>query len=85
MSAQEDYDTFSAMAERLQLDEEEAENFIGSAMKRLGYKARQMWEDDDSGGGNSGGDFFSAKRRERRSATPPRRSSGGNWQYGRGA
>ena len=87
MAAQEDYESFAALAERMQLEEDEAENFINSAMKRLGYKAKQIWEDDDGGeGGKRGGDFFAPPRRtsprQTRSTGPSsRRSSGGRWQY----
>jgi hypothetical protein len=82
MPAQDDETMLSELAERLGLEEEEADNFIGSAMKRLGYKARRMWEDDDSqgGGNNSGGDFFSTRRQGRSRDIPRggqrRRASG---------
>jgi hypothetical protein len=89
MAAQDDFQALADLAERLGLEEDESENFITSGMKRLGYKARQMWEDnDDTDSGSGGGDFFSTKRREKRSAQPERqrpreqRRSGGGWQYG---
>jgi hypothetical protein len=91
MGAQEDYQTFVEMAERLQLDEEEAEGFISSAMKRLGHKARQMWEDGDGSGNGDGGDFFARRQggqRQRRPATPSRGrqgGQGGGWMYGQGS
>ena len=78
--AQDDFDTLSALAERLGLDEDESHNFVSSSMKRLGYKAREMWEDGDGDSKSGSGDFFGKKREER----PARRQrSGDRWsQYG---
>lgn len=89
MSAQEDFDLFESIAEKLGLDDDERGSFINSAMKRLGHKARVAWDDAEEGGsGNGGGDFFS-RRRESRQVPPgrrdrgdDRRASGGGWQYG---
>lgn len=90
-NAQEDFDLFSGLAERLGLDENEAESFVGSAMKRLGHRPRLLWEDgDDNNEGGSGGDFFSrisggSQRRESRPTRPNRDRRGSGWdsQYGR--
>jgi hypothetical protein len=90
MPAEDDFGSLSELAERLGLDDSEKENFISSGMKRLGYKARAIWEDSDNdndGGGN--GDFFASKRRERRevnddkgSRRPRREASGGSTPFG---
>lgn len=87
-SAQEDQDMLSELAERLGLDDDETDSFIGDAMKRLGYRARRMWEDgDDDDRGRGGGDTFSV-RRNRSSRDIPRgrgssrRSGFGQSQYG---
>lgn len=68
MAAQEDQGMLEELAERLGLENDEADNFISSAMKRLGYRARRIFEDDDSGNnsGSGGGDFFSQKRQRTR-------------------
>ena len=83
--AQEDFESLSEWAERLGLDESEAESFVGSAMKRLGHRPKLLWEDGESNSGEGGGDFFSSMRktRETRSARPNRERSGGSdgWQY----
>lgn len=84
--ANEDYDSLAALAERLGLDEDEGSRFITSSMKRLGHKAKTMWEDGDPASGNDGGDFFSTRReaRETRATSKPqreRRAAGGGWQY----
>ncbi len=76
MSAQEDLQHLTTLANRLELEDEERDKFIGSAMKRLGHKSRDVWEDGDGEGSETGGDFFSTKRREQRpTRTSQRRSS----------
>ncbi len=88
--AQEDLDRLMGLAEDLGLEESEAENFVSSAMKRLGHRAKMTWEDGEPSGDSGSGDFFSGiaggKRRETRATRPTgqRRSSDG-WQYGRSA
>lgn len=91
MPANEDYESLSDLADRLGLEDDEKESFIGSAMKRLGYIAKSLWEDAPAGDGNgNGGDFFSTKRREKtrevpsgRSRNPRAKASGSEsgWQY----
>lgn len=80
--AQEDYDDLSKVAEKLELDDDEKDNFISSGMKRLGHKVRQVWEDSDDDGKSESGDFFSSKRREQRPSSGSR-SGKQRWsQYG---
>lgn len=67
MAADEDFQTFSELADRLKLEDKEGKpersSFIESAMKRLGYKPTLSWgepdppKDEKDGGG---GDFFSS-------------------------
>jgi hypothetical protein len=82
VSAKEDHDLFSQVAEMLGLDEEEGGNFINSAMQRRGHKAVTSWQDGEGEGGG-GGDFFSArKNREQRKVGGQQQSGGGKgWQY----
>jgi hypothetical protein len=73
MAAQEDQGMLEELAQRLGLEDDEADNFISSAMKRLGYRARRIFEDDDSGNNNAGnGDFFASKRQARTREIPGR-------------
>lgn len=66
MPAQDDQTMLEELAERLGLEDDEAENFISSAMSRLGYKLRRVFEDDpDNGGNRGGGDFFSQRQQRR--------------------
>ncbi len=65
MPAQEDQGMLEELAQRLGLEDDEADNFISSAMKRLGYRARRIFEDDEGNGNNNGGDFFASKRQAR--------------------
>ncbi len=59
MSAEEDYEHLSALADRLELNDEDRAYFIESGMRRLGYKPRYVWEDREV----TEGDFFSVRRR----------------------
>jgi hypothetical protein len=86
MSAKDDFDLFASVAEMLGLDEDESENFVGSAMRRRGHRPAINWMDSEEGGGEGGGDFFS-KKRERREVgrRPPQRDESrknAGWQYG---
>ncbi len=88
--AQEDLEKFLGIAEELGLEDDEANSFVSSAMKRKGHRPKLSWEDaDTSDGDGSGGDFFSSitggKRRETRPTRPQRKSGGSDWQYGRSA
>lgn len=85
MSAQDDFDLFSKVAEMLGLEDDESSNFLTSAMQRRGHKPRVQWDDGDGNDNESGGDFFSARRK-----SSGGNSGGGNrerkvnkgWQYG---
>lgn len=81
MAAQDDYDMLSGLAERMGLEDNDRDDFLSSAMKRLGYKARAIWE--DGGNDESNGDFFSRRRQSGNSGNS-RKASGENWQYGGG-
>ncbi len=87
--AEEDFQRFAGLAEELGLDEQEAEGFIASSMKRLGHRPKLSWEDADTSNEGGSGDFFSSitggKRRESRPTGPQRRKPSGDWQYGRSA
>lgn len=66
MAAQDDYNELTAWAKRLGLEGDDHDSYVNDAMKRLGHKAKTIWEDDtDSGKDSGGGDFFSRKRAER--------------------
>lgn len=86
MGAAEDFEALKALADRLfdDDDDEGKDSYIGKHMKRLGYKARSMWEDpDDDNSRDDDDDLFGKRRRERRVERGPsrRRASGANWQY----
>lgn len=80
MPAEDDFNMFSELAERMGLEDEERENYITQHMKRLGYKMRTAWDEPESGDGNKNElGFFKEKTRERRTIEPrQRRASGGN-------
>lgn len=80
MSAEDDFNMFSALAERMGLDEEESQNYITEHMKRLGYKMRTAWDEpDNEGNGNSQLSFFKGeKQRERRTIEPRQRKASGD-------
>lgn len=93
MSAKDDFDALTDWAERLQLDEGQAESFITSSMRRLGHKPSVLWNDAEEGSdeGGSLSDFFGGgKRREQRRVQGQqgqgeqrqRRGGGSDWQYG---
>ena len=73
-------------------DSPDKDNYITEHMKRLGYKARMIFEDADDNDGGSGdksftGSIFGGGKRERevRERGPQRRASGGGFgtnQYG---
>lgn len=87
--AQEDLERFLGIAEELGLEDDEANSFISSAMKRKGHRPKLSWEDADLNSDGDGGDFFTSitggKRRETRSTRPQRKGGGSDWQYGRSA
>lgn len=86
--AEEDYSILAALAERLGLDEDQADGFVSSSMKRLGHKAKLMWEDGEDGGNDDSGDYFTRKRVTRDSRPPSNRenrSRRDGWQYGNSA
>jgi hypothetical protein len=80
MSAQEDHELFSKVAEMLGLDDDEGSSFINSAMTRRGHKAITSWADGEDGG-NGGGDFFSGRKREQRKVGQQNSGGGKGWQY----
>lgn len=92
MAAKDDFEALTDWAERLGLDEGQAENFITSSMRRLGHRPSVNWNDAEEGEGEGGGitDFFSGgKRREQRQVRgqqgqgePRQRRGGSDWQYG---
>lgn len=89
--AEEDYNSLTALAERLQLEDDQREKFINSSMKRLGYKPRTQWEppepEDGGKGKDDDGDFFGGgkQQREQRQVRQERQggsgSGGAGWQY----
>jgi len=84
MPAKEDYEHLSTLADRLELDDDERDKFINSAMTRLGHKSREVWEegDGDAESPQSGGDFFTTKRRDQR-PTNRRKTEKKSWSmYG---
>lgn len=62
--AQEDYTRVTGLAADLKLEGEDLLGFVSDSMKRLGHKAKTVWEDaePDGGNGGGGGDFFSRGR-----------------------
>jgi hypothetical protein len=78
VSAQEDHELFSKVAEMLGLDDDETGNFVSSAMTRRGHKAITSWADGEGESGG-GGDFFSQKRGQREQRNV--KSGGSDWQY----
>jgi hypothetical protein len=88
MGAKDDFDLFKQISEMLDLDDDESENFVTSAMRRRGHKPRVDWDDNPDNGGGQVGDFFSGKaKRQQRQVGPNQRQpqqSGGSqgWQYG---
>lgn len=89
MARDDDLTQLQELAERMQLDEGQTENFISSGMKRLGYKPRMDWDEPDDGDGKDGDSDFFSQQRSRRSrpvggdkqGRGGRRASG-DWQYG---
>lgn len=76
-SAQDRLQQLEDLADEMQLDDRDRDNFINSSMKRLGYKPRMDWDDPEpEDGGRGGGDFFSSRREERQQ----RRDVGGGRQ-----
>lgn len=92
MAAKDDFDALTDWAERLGLDEGQAENFVTSSMRRLGHKPSVLWNDSEESGDEGGGvsDFFGGgKRREQRRVSGQQgqgesrqRRGGSDWQYG---
>lgn len=88
MSAKDDFDALTDWAERLGLEESQAESFITSSMRRLGHKPSVLWNDAEESQEEGGTlrDFFGgSKQREQRPVRgqqqPPQRKASG-WQYG---
>lgn len=87
MSAQEDYDFLSALADRLfgeEGDPDKRDKWLGDHMRQLGHKAKSVWEDSEEGesGGNSEGGYFGGGRQVRK--IQPRKASArrSDWMYG---
>jgi hypothetical protein len=81
MGAKDDHDLFTNVAEMLGLEDEEADSFISSAMKRRGHKAVTQWADSEGDSGNGGGDFFSQRRQTRNVGGKQGKGNGSDWQY----
>lgn len=82
MPVEDDLVRFQAMSEELNMEEEEAANFVQASMKRKGYKPRLAWDEPDPEQGNGDkGDFFSVRRQEK-SGDKQSKKSGADWQYG---
>jgi hypothetical protein len=66
------------MADELNLDDDDdRNNFIESAMKRLGFTQTAAWAEPDDGKSNSGGgDFFKRANGPREQRRVPRRAAG---------
>lgn len=62
--AEEDYNRVSGLAADLRLEGEDLLGFVSDSMKRLGHRARTVWEDatPEGGGDGGGGDFFTRNR-----------------------
>lgn len=63
-SAQEDYETVSAMAERLKLTGHDKEDYIRRHMRGFGHKSVTSWVEGDAD--DEGGFFGSRKKSDRR-------------------
>jgi hypothetical protein len=92
MPASDDFEALTDWAERLGLDEGQAENFISSSMRRLGHRPSVNWNDAEEGSDEGGSlkDFFGGgKAREQRQVRGQqgqgqqrqRRGGGSDWQY----
>lgn len=80
MPAEDDYNIFAALAERMGLSDEESEQYITEHMKRLGYKMRTAWDEPEGDGNNTSSmSFFKDKnQRERRTIEPRQRRASGD-------
>lgn len=76
---EEDTAKYNGIADELGLEGDEREDFIGSAMKRLGYVARSVWNEPEPEAGEKSGDFFSSRRRESNKQREVTGNAGGNY------
>jgi hypothetical protein len=69
MSAEEDYERFKALADELEMEDDAAQKFIDSAMKRKGHKPVTSWADAEPKAPEGGeGDFFGNRRKKEAAA-----------------
>jgi hypothetical protein len=78
-SAAEAHGFLQEVVDFLGLNDDEASDFIGSGMKRAGYKPRIEWGEPEGDGGSEG-DYFS-RRRQQSDRQPQRRVGGGGGGY----
>lgn len=85
MPAEDDFGRFSELADELELDGEERDNYIGMHMSKKGYKPVTSWADPDPDDGKPAGfsPFAQSKSRQTRQVGGGNRGGNQNRsQYG---
>lgn len=79
MPAEEDFESLSAMADRLQLEGEDRENYIGQHMVKFGHKPVTSWVDaepEPKEQANSFSPFRQSQSQRQKRDVPPKASGG---------
>lgn len=83
MPAADDQAILEDFAERMGFKDQEADDFVGEGMQRLGYTLKRLFTDPDNTGPSAGTSMFNRSRQAQGGSGAPggqRRASGGS-QY----